>query len=274
MIELTNTIIKAMDLTLYGEVKIRDVIFVFVVLSIVLITAKFVTMSIRKSLADKLKKDQLQLLLKIVYAIFLLAGIAIITPILGVNLTGLLVAGGIVGIAIGFASQKVVSNFLSGIFLLIERPIKIGDQIIMGNIAGFVEDMGIMSTIVRTYDGLYVRIPNEQLFSSSITNPVANVARRFEYTISISYRNDAEKAIRIIKDVIETHPFALKIPEPSVFVDSLGDSGVNIIARIWAPSIVWLEVKMELLWKIKYELEKNGIEIPFPQRVIWFAKTN
>jgi len=274
MIELTNTIIKAMDLTLYGEVKIRDVIFVFVVLSIVLITAKFVTMSIRKSLADKLKKDQLQLLLKIVYAIFLLTGIAIITPILGVNLTGLLVAGGIVGIAIGFASQKVVSNFLSGIFLLIERPIKIGDQIIMGNIAGFVEDMGIMSTIVRTYDGLYVRIPNEQLFSSNITNPVANVARRFEYTISISYRNDAEKAIKIIKDVIETHPFALKIPEPSVFVDSLGDSGVNIIARIWAPSIVWLEVKMELLWKIKYELEKNGIEIPFPQRVIWFAKTN
>ncbi len=274
MIELTNTIIKAMDLTLYGEVKIRDVIFVFVVLSIVLITAKFVTMSIRKSLADKLKKDQLQLLLKIVYAIFLLTGIAIITPILGVNLTGLLVAGGIVGIAIGFASQRVVSNFLSGIFLLIERPIKIGDQIIMGNIAGFVEDMGIMSTIVRTYDGLYVRIPNEQLFSSNITNPVANVARRFEYTISISYRNDAEKAIKIIKDVIETHPFALKIPEPSVFVDSLGDSGVNIIARIWAPSIVWLEVKMELLWKIKYELEKNGIEIPFPQRVIWFAKTN
>uniref|UniRef100_A0A7J2TGD1 Mechanosensitive ion channel family protein n=1 Tax=Archaeoglobus fulgidus TaxID=2234 RepID=A0A7J2TGD1_ARCFL len=274
MIELLDLIIKAMDLTIYGEVKLRDIIFAFIVIVAVLLIAKFVTMSLKKSLVDKMRKDQLQILLKIVYAIFLLLAIAVVTPILGVNLTGLLVAGGIVGIAIGFASQKVVSNFLSGVFLLLERPIKIGDQIIVGNVAGFVEDMSIMSTIVRTYDGLYVRVPNEQLFSSSITNPVANVARRFEYTISIRYSDDAEKAIDIIKSVIESHPFALKIPEPSVFVDSLGDSGVNIVARIWAPSAVWFEVKMDLLWKIKIELEKNGIEIPFPQRVIWFGKAD
>ncbi|MEM0350533.1 MAG: mechanosensitive ion channel, partial [Archaeoglobaceae archaeon] len=201
MIELFDIVMKTMEITLYGDVKVRDVIFATFVLIIASIVAKFITISLRRSLADKMRKDQLQLLVKIVYSVVLAIAVIAVTPILGVNLTGLLVAGGIIGIAIGFASQRVVSNFLSGIFLLIERPIKIGDQIVVDNIAGFVEDMSILSTILRTYDGLYVRIPNERLFSSNIINPVANVARRFEYKISVSYRDDAKRAVEIIKAV-------------------------------------------------------------------------
>lgn len=270
--EILNWSVKIMEYTLYEKVTVRDVIFAFIVILIAFIIAKFIAMSLRRSLADKMRKDQLELLIKFVYAVILLVAIVTVTPILGVSLTGLLVAGGIAGIVIGFASQKVVSNLLSGLFLIAERPIKIGDQIVVGNIAGFVEDMNIMSTIVRTYDGLYVRIPNETLFTSNITNPVANVARRFEYTISIRYTDDASKAIEIIKKLIEEHPFALKNPPPRVFVDSFGESGVNIVVRIWAPSTVWLDVKMELLWKIKVELEKSGIRISFPQRVLWFGR--
>jgi small-conductance mechanosensitive channel len=164
-----------------------------------------------------------------------------------------------------------VSNLISGIFLLSEKPIKIGDQINVDGIAGFVEDINILSTIVRTYDGLYVRLPNEKVFSSNITNYVAHVARRFEYVVGIRYSDDAERAIEIIKGLIEKHPFALKNPEPQVFVDNFGDSSVNIVVRIWAPSAVWYDVKMEILWKIKKELEANGIQIPFPQRTLWFA---
>ncbi|MEG9193865.1 MAG: mechanosensitive ion channel family protein [Candidatus Methanoglobus sp.] len=272
MIELINWAIKAIEYEVYEGVTIRDLIVVFLILLIALLIAKIIAMSLRRSLAEKMRKDQLEILVKFVYAVVMLIAIVTVTPILGLNLTGLLVAGGIAGIVIGFASQKVVSNLLSGLFLIAERPVKIGDQIVVGNIAGFVEDMNVMSTIVRTYDGLYVRIPNETLFTSNITNPVANAARRFEYTISIRYSDDAEKAIQIIKNVIEAHPFALKLPPPRVFVDSLGDSGVNIIARIWAPPSEWMDVKMDLLWKIKVELEKNGIKIPFPQRVVWFGK--
>lgn len=263
---------KVIDYELYEGLAVRDLIVTFIILLIATLVAKIIAMSLRRSLADKMRKDQLELIIKFVYASILLIAIAMVTPIFGLNLTGLLVAGGILGIVIGFASQKVVSNFLSGLFLIAERPVKIGDQIIVGDVAGIVEDMNIMSTIIRTYDGLYVRIPNETLFTSNITNPVANVARRFEYIISIRYSDDAEKATEIIKNVIEEHPFALKIPEPSVFVDNLGDNGVNIVVRIWGPSSDWYGVKMELLWKIKVELEKNGIEIPFPQRVLWFGK--
>ncbi|MDI9610970.1 MAG: mechanosensitive ion channel family protein [Archaeoglobales archaeon] len=270
--EILDWTVKIIEYPLYENVTVRDVIFAFIVILIAFIIAKFIAISLRRSLADKMRKDQLELLIKFVYAVILLIAIVTVTPILGVSLTGLLVAGGIVGIVIGFASQRVVSNLLSGLFLIAERPIKIGDQIVVGNIAGFVEDMNIMSTIVRTYDGLYVRIPNETLFTSNITNPVANVARRFEYNITIRYGDDADKAIEIIKRLIEEYPFALKNPPPKVFVDSLGENGVNLIARIWAPSTAWLDVKMELLWKIKVELEKNGINIAFPQRVLWFGK--
>lgn len=272
IVEIFEFVRRTMGYEVYEGVTVSDLIVVSLVLLVAVVIAKIIAMSLRRSLADRMKRDQLELLVKLVYAIILLIAFVTVTPLVGLNLTGLLVAGGIAGIVIGFASQKVVSNLISGLFLIAERPVKIGDQIIVGNVAGIVEDMSIMSTIVRTYDGLYVRIPNETVFTSNITNPVANVARRFEYTIGIRYSDDAEKAIEVIKRVIEEHPFALKIPTPSVFVDSLGESAVNIIVRVWCPSTEWFSVKMELLWKIKVELEKNGIQIPFPQRVIWFGK--
>ncbi|MCX9015286.1 MAG: mechanosensitive ion channel family protein, partial [Candidatus Methanoperedens sp.] len=158
-----------------------------------------------------------------------------------------------------------------GIFLMIERPIKIGNQVTIGATSGFVEDIDIMSTTIRGFDGLYVRIPNEKVFTNDITNLVSNVARRFEYVVGITYRGDADKAIGIIKNIIEQEPLALKNPEPAVFVDNLGDNAVNIIVRIWAPSTEWYGVKKKLLWIIKKTLEENGLEIAFPQRTLWFA---
>lgn len=255
-----------------GDVTVYDLIVVAAVMAVATIVAKLVTTNLRRALIDKMKRDQLELILKIVYFSIILIAFVSVLPTLGLNLSGLLVAGGITGIILGFASQSVVSNLISGIFLISEKPIKIGDQVSVDGVAGFVEDIHILSTIIRTYDGLYVRIPNEKVFTSNITNFVTHAARRFEYVVGIRYSDDADKAIKVIKSVIEDHPFALKNPEPQVFVDSLGDSSVNIVVRIWAPSTEWLSVKTELLWKIKTELERNGIQIPFPQRVLWFAE--
>jgi len=261
----------ALSYTVYNNVTVWDVlIFTAVVLTAVII-ARAVRLNLKKALSDRMSRGELDILLKIVYYGIILTAVVSALPHLGINLSGLLVAGGIAGLVIGFASQSVVSNLVSGLFLMIERPIRIGDQVRVGDTAGFVEDVHILSTIIRTYDGVYIRVPNERVFTSNITNYVANVARRFEYTIGISYSSDAEKAIEIIKRLIDEHPFALRSPSPAIFVDSLGDSSVNIVVRIWAPSAVWYSVKMELLWKIKKALEAEGIEIPFPQRVIWFA---
>ncbi len=257
-------------INIYG-IKLTNILIAIAIMLIAVLLAKFVTANVRRALSEKLKRDQLEILIKAIYYGIILIGFLTITPLFGISLSGLLVAGGITGIVLGFASQSVVTNLISGLFLLWERPIKIGDQIKIDDISGFVEDIHIMSTIVRTYDGLYVRIPNERVFSSNIVNYVTNVARRFEYVIGISYDSDVDKAINIIKGVIEREPFALKNPEPAVFVDNLGDNSINIVVRVWSPSSVWFEVRMRLLKEILRELEKNGIEIPFPQRVVWFA---
>ncbi len=257
--------------TVYGSVTVYDVLVVIAIMAVATLIARLAVRTIRRFFSDKIRRDQLEIITKIVYFTILTTAFLSVLPILGLNLSGLLVAGGIAGIVIGFASQSVVSNLISGLFLISERPIKIGDQVNIDGVTGFVEDIHIISTIIRTYDGIYVRIPNEKVFTSNIINYVANRVRRFEYVIGIRYSDDAERAVEIIKEIIESDPFALVSPEPVVFVDELGDNSVNIVVRVWAPSSVWYDVKMRLLWKIKRALEENGIEIPFPQRVVWFA---
>ena len=245
------------------------VLIVILALILAVVIATFVKLKLKHYLSDKLPKDRLDLLLKFVYYSIILIVILSILPELGVSLSGIFVAGGITGLVIGFASQSVVSNLVSGVFIMFERPVKIGDQIEVDGVSGFVEDIHVMSTVIRTYDGIFVRIPNDKLFTSKIVNYVANTVRRFEYTVSISYADDAEKAIEIIRKIIEAEPLALKYPEPQVFVKELGESSVDITVRVWAPVQVWYDVRMKLLWRIKKAIEGAGIEIPFPQRVVW-----
>ncbi|WP_292466443.1 mechanosensitive ion channel family protein [Methanolobus sp.] len=245
---------------------------VIAILVFAVIISKGITIYLQRSLKDKMDKEHLNILLKtIYYGIVIVAIVGFIFPLLNINTSGLLVAGGFAGIVIGFASQSIVGNFISGIFLMIERPVKIGDQVNIDNKMGYVEDIKIISTIIRTFDGLYVRLPNETVFTTSITNYVANLARRFEYVVGIRYEDDADIAIKIIKDLIDEQPYALINPSPNVFVDNLGDNSVNITVRVWAPATEWYDLRTKLLWIIKKTLEENGIEIAFPQRTIWFA---
>jgi Small-conductance mechanosensitive channel len=245
---------------------------VVLVLFFTILIAKGITIYLQRSLNDKMDKEHLNILIKsIYYGAIVIAVVGVIFPYLQINTSGLLVAGGVVGIVLGFASQSIMGNLISGVFLMIERPIKIGDQVNIDNKLGFVEDIKIISTIIRTYDGLFIRLPNETVFTTSITNYVANLTRRFEYVVGIRYSDDADEAIKIIKDIIDKEPFALVNPGPSVFVDTLGDNAVNIIVRIWAPAKQWYDMKTRLLWIIKRTLEENGIEIAFPQRTVWFA---
>lgn len=255
-----------------GGITIESLLFFTLILVIGVLIARIVSINVRRALSERLPVNERELLTKLVYyGIVILAFLAAL-PQLSVDLSGLLVAGGIAGIVIGFASQSVISNLISGLFLMFERPIRIGDNINVSDVTGSVEDIRVLSTVIKTFDGIYIRIPNEKVFTSNITNYVHNVARRFEYLISIRYQDDADLAIRIAQEVIETHPFALRNPSPSVFVDNLGDNGVNLMVYIWAPAWNWWEVRTDLLWKIKKALEENGIEIPFPQRTVWFPE--
>ena len=253
-----------------GDITLERVLYFAVILMVGVIIAKIVSTNVRRALGERLPVNERELLTKLVYYIIIIWAFVVALPQLNFDLSGLLVAGGIAGLVIGFASQSVVSNLISGLFLMFEHPIRIGDNINVANVTGSVEDVRVLSTVIKTYDGIYIRIPNEKVFTSNITNYVHNPARRFSYEIRIRYQDDADKAIRIAKEVIATHPFALKSPAPSVFVDTLGENGVILTAYIWAPARNWWGVRTDLLWKIKQALEENGIAIPFPQRTVWF----
>jgi len=259
------------DIGIYGDVTILDILKIIVILAVAVVIAKSLTINLKRGLRDKVSGDQLGIMTKVVYYGIIIIAVLAVLPTLGLNLSGLLVAGGIAGIVIGIASQSVVSNLISGLFLIVERPMKIGQAVNIAGIAGVVEDIRIISTTLRTFEGLYVRIPNEKVFTTNITNYVEYVARRLEYIVGIRYSDDADKAIGIIQNLHEKHLLTLKNPTPDIFVDNLGDNAVNIIVRIWVPTTEWYGIKKELLWKIKTALEDEGIEIAFPQRTVWFA---
>jgi len=253
----------------YGEVTFLNIIAALLVFIASLIISKLISLQLRRSLKDKISKEHLELLVKLVSYGILIVALLWVLPTVGFELSGLMVAGGIVALAIGFASQSIIGNLISGLFLMGERPVKIGDMVTIDGNTGVVENIYIITTAIRTFDGLYVRIPNETVFTSTITNLSSNQVRRFEYAVGISYSDDADRAIAIIKGLIDEHPLALVNPSPQIYVDELGDNSVDIVVRVWAPSAMWFKLKTELLWKIKDKLESGNITIPFPQRVIW-----
>ncbi len=257
--------------TMYGkpyEVTTGALLKFILILFFSTLIARILTLYLRRSLKDKVSKDVGETVLKFLYYGTLIIVFTSNLPLIGINPSGLLLAGGITGIILGFASQNIVGNLVSGFFLMVERPIKIGDQVQINDISGYVTDIRIISTLIRTYDGLLVRIPNQQVFTTNITNIVGHPVRRFEWSIGIRYSDDANAAIWLIKDLIDKEPFALLSPSPSVYVSDLGESSVKILIRIWAPVSEWFGLKTRLLWNIKKSLEENGIEIQFPQRIV------
>ncbi|MCC7566574.1 MAG: mechanosensitive ion channel family protein [Methanoregulaceae archaeon] len=260
-----------LDTVVYDNITYYHLVFFAVVIIAAFAIAKIVSVYLKKTMSDRVEKSELDTLIKIIQVGIILIGVYIGLPRFEFDLADVVLIGGTLTIVIGFATQKVGSNFASGLFLLLERPIKPGDNVRIGTVAGIVQEIHVLSTIVRDYEGIYVRIPNEKVFTSDITNFVTNVARRFEYSVRISYSDDAGLAMGVIYRLLEQHPFILKHPGPSVFLDELADSSVVIRVTIWCPSEVWWSVRTEMLREIKKAIEAEGITIPFPQRVITFA---
>jgi small-conductance mechanosensitive channel len=252
-----------------GSVTLGDLLKFLIILSLTIIVTRVITLYLRRYLKDKISKDVSETILKFVYYGSIIVVFIAILPMIGLDPSGLLLAGSITGIILGFASQNIVGNLISGIFLMIEKPMKIGDQVEINKISGFVSDIRIISTLIRTYDGLLVRIPNQQVFTTNITNSVSYPVRRFDINFGIRYSDDADYAIELVKGLISKEVFALISPAPSVTVNELGESSVNLIARIWAPTSEWATLKTNLVLSTKKTLEDNGIEIPFPQQDVY-----
>ena len=172
-------------------------------------------------------------------------------------------------LAIGFAMQDVIANFVAGVFIYADRPFRIGDWIEWEDNSGIVEDISFRVTRVRTFDNELLTVPNSQLTDGVIKNPVAKDTLRLQFTFGIGYDDDVEKATDIIVDEAERHPDILTDPAPSVRLTELADSYVGLRSRIWIdnPSRAdFVKIRSEYVKNVKQRFDEAGIEIPFPQR--------
>jgi small-conductance mechanosensitive channel len=179
---------------------------------------------------------------------------------------------GIIGLAIGFAFKDIFQNFLGGILLLLTQPFRIGDQIVTGGFEGTVEDIQTRATLIRTYDGRRVVIPNAVLFTGSVVVNTAFDTRRSEFNVGIGYGDDIEEAKRLIRDAIQGADGVLKDPAPDVLLVALADSTVDLRARWWSKPQRGevLVVQDRVVSAIKKTLAEHGIDMPFPTQQILF----
>lgn len=270
MVEL---IPSAIDI-LGTEIELLTLVITTVIIAVGVLIARIVRLVMDRFLGKYMPDQATFIIRKVVY--WGIIGIAIFSAIgnLGVDFTGVLLAGGIAGIIIGFATQSVVANLLSGLFLQIDRAVKIGDpiEVVDMGVAGIVKEVTPFSTRLTRFDGVLIRIPNEKFFTSQLRNFSAHVARRVEVTVGVAYKEDAARAIELIRKMLNEHPKVLAEPAPNIMVWELGDSSVNINVWPWVPAQEWFPMRMEIVQRIKEELDKAGIEIPFPQRTVWFAQ--
>lgn len=186
----------------------------------------------------------------------------------------LLAGVGVIGLALGFAFQDLAANFISGIMLAIRAPIKIDDVIKINDTMGTVIDIRLRDSLIRNFDGQDVFIPNKEFTSNKLTNYSSFGRRKVQLNVGIGYENDPKKALKIIEETVSKIDGVLSDPEPRAFVESLGDSSVNIICNVWFkyPGGSYLQIRNDATIEIKTKLEDAGFNLPFPVRTLDIPK--
>ncbi|MFC4406219.1 mechanosensitive ion channel family protein [Haloarchaeobius iranensis] len=186
-------------------------------------------------------------------------------------LTALATIGAAATLAIGFAMQDIIANFVSGVFIFTDKPFRIGDWIEWNGNSGIVEDISLRVTRVRTFDNELLTVPNSQLTSNVVKNPVAKDQLRLQFLFGIGYDDDIDQATDIILEEAANHDGILADPEPSVRLTELGDSSVGLKSRIWIenPSRAdFVKTRGEYVQAVKERFDEEGIDIPYPNRTL------
>ena len=203
-----------------------------------------------------------------VKGIIWLLALLIVLDLFGVNTASILTVLGTVGLAVALAMKDSMSNIAAGLMLMILRPYKTGDFVQCGAISGTIKVIGIFCTEVMTFEGIYVSVPNSVIFGTPVTNYSRNETRRAVLSVGVSYSDDIEKGVEVIKKMLQEHELVLKDPAYEVHVDTLADSSVNLTIRFWAKTETYWDAYWQVKAALKPALENAGLNIPFPQRVV------
>ncbi|MBN2077354.1 MAG: mechanosensitive ion channel [Spirochaetes bacterium] len=198
-------------------------------------------------------------------------GFFIVLQAAGIDITSITIIFGALGIGIGFGLQNITNNFVSGLIILFERPIKVGDRIEVAGITGDVISISMRATTILTNDNISIIVPNSEFVSSKVIN-WSHTGRnvRFNFPVSVSYREDPEKVREILLEVARENRGVLKSPAPDVLIDEFSESSVTLKLRVWTshytdrPGVL----KSQLYYAVSKKFRELGIEIPYPQQDI------
>jgi small-conductance mechanosensitive channel len=262
----------------YPLVKIGDTPFTLFTLLVIifwLVLVLVVNWLLRRFLVQRLLKrtrfdPSLQYAIhKISGYIFITLGFFIALQINNVNLSSLAVIAGAIGVGVGFGLQNIINNFVSGLIILAERPITIGDRIEVGSVLGQVTQISLRSTTVVTNDNISIIVPNSDFISHAVTNWSHGDPRvRFRLPVGVAYGTDPQKLRRVLLEVAAEHPMVLHEPPPEVFFIGFGESSLDFELAVWTAEMTSRprRFRSELYYAMEKKLRENKIEAPFPQR--------
>ncbi len=185
---------------------------------------------------------------------------------LGVETTSFIAIFGAAGLAVGLALQGSLSNFASGVLIVLFRPYRVGDWVEAAGIAGSVEQVQILTTILKTGDNKQIIVPNSQIMDSIITNYSANETRRIDMVVGVGYDDDIDKVRKTLEELIAAEERILPEPAPTIAVSALADSSVNFVVRPWVNTADYWGVMFDMTEAIKKRFDQEGISFPYPQQ--------
>lgn len=249
--------------------KLLGTVFIIFVMWIIF---RLIAKAIRRVPETKLPAQRTAVIIRFLKYIFYIIVVLYVLGLFGINLKAIWGAAGIAGVAIGFAAQTSVSNLISGLFVLTEGSIHVGDTIIVGDVTGVVDEVKLLSIRVHTFDNQMVRIPNSTIINSNLTNNSYHDKRRLTLNVGVDYSTDMKLALETLKKAPELCPTVLKDPAPAVWFDGFADSSINLVVAVWFKPADFLQTKNDLYIAIKKVLDEANISIPFNQMDVMIKK--
>jgi len=252
-----------------GDIFLRALLFVAILLAFLKLARVAQRMITKGLVSSRVQLSQLlrRMIISITRGTIIAIGVLIALSQLGISLGPLLAGLGIAGFVVGFALQDSLSNFASGLMILIYKPFDVDDVVEVGDsVFGTVSNMSLVNTTVLTFDNQTLIVPNNTIWQNVIKNVTAQKTRRIDMIFGIGYSDDIPKAERILAEIIERHEAVLADPEPVVRLHELGESSVNFAVRPWVKTEDYWPVYWDITRQVKMRFDAEGISIPFPQR--------
>jgi small-conductance mechanosensitive channel len=278
--ELIRTFREIFEIELFklGEISITlmAVIELILVIGVFFFISKLVRRFFQRRILPRFRlADGAQfIILRLLHYILVVIGILLAINIVGIQLTSLTVIFGLMGVGIAFGLQNITSNFISGIILLFERPINVGDYIEVGDFRGRVTSINMRATTIVTLENITLIVPNSRFIEDTVTNwSVGDPKIKITIPVGVAYGSDTELVTNLLLKAADDHPQVLSVPKPQVLFKDFGNSSLNFELRVWIPDpMIRLGVISDLNYAIDAAFRENGVTIPFPQQDVHFFR--